>query len=493
MKNFIYKVVLYSFLSIIFIGCNEFLTTLPESSYSVAGAYQSQSDFEYAIAGVYAAQQDLYRSNGCWFRSIIARSDDTRNGGLYLDGLDQFTDNAVVPTLEGGYQTLWRMISRSNIILDKIEDIDFQDENLKNSIKGEAYALRAWSYYTLGWQFGGMPLIDKELNLEETKKIARSTQEETFAFVEADFKNAVNLLPISWSGKNAGRITKYAAEGGLARLYMFQSKFSQAKPHLLNVINSGLYQMEEQYVNCFTDSHDNGPERVWEIQFTGGLTGEGQYLSTGMLPEGYKDAVLMPFSGYSTAMYVSLNMAEAYEPGDVRKDVSLASNLLVNGVVQEAYSYILKYCHYDSYTPQNVQDWANNIPVIRYTDIKMMYAECLNEEGYVANGEAFTIINEVRQRAGLSPLTSAEVPDKEAFKQALIKERRVEFAFEGLRWNDLVRWGIARTVMNNHLMHEDEGGGIYQMDGDYREIFAIPFSEISRYDDETIMWQNPEY
>lgn len=493
MKSYIKKILLYSFLSVFFSSCDDFLTTIPESSYSVAAAYQTPSDFDFAIAGVYAAQQDLYRSNGCWFRAMIARSDDTRNGALYLDGLDQFTDDAVCAPLESGYQILWRMISRSNLILDKIDAVDFEDEDLRNYIKGEAYALRAWSYYTLAWQFGGMPLIDKVLNVEETKAIARSSQEETFAFAESDYVNAINLLPESWSGKNLGRITKYAAEGGLARLYMFQSKFSQAKPHLSNIIDSGLYDMEEQYVNCFTDSHDNGPERVWEIQFTGGLTGEGQYLSTGMLPEGYKDAVLMPFSGYSTAMYVSLNMAEAYEPGDIRKDVSLASNLVVNGVVQEVYSYILKYCHYDAYTPQNVQDWANNIPVIRYTDILMMYAECLNEEAYTADGEAFSIINDVRERAGLEPLTSNDIPDQQSFRQALIQERRVEFAFEGLRWNDLVRWGIAREVMNNHFMHEDEGGGEYSMDGDYREIFAIPFSELSRYEDESVMWQNPNY
>jgi len=47
--------------------------------------------------------------------------------------------------------------------------------------------------------------------------------------------------------------------------------------------------------------------------------------------------------------------------------------------------------------------------------------------------------------------------------------------------------------MNSHLMHEDEGGGIYSMDGDYREIFAIPYDELTRYDDESVMWQNPEY
>jgi len=492
MKNYI-NIFLIVVLGTILFSCEDFLTTEPESTYSVSGAYQNQSDFEYAIAAVYASQQGLYSPNVCWYRAMIARSDDTREGSYYLYGIDQFTDGDDVSILTEGWNILWTMINRSNVILDKIDAIEFNDKDVKNYIKGEAYALRAWAYYTLAWQFGGMPLINTSLSAEETKTIARSSQTETFAFAEADYKSAIDLLPEKWTGEDIGRVTKYAAEGGLARLYMFQSDFSSAKPYLSDIINSGLYAMEPDYVDCFTDSHDNGQERVWEIQFSGNLSGEGQQFATGLLPAGYTDAVLMPFSGYSTAMYVSLDMAGAYEDGDLRKDISIVSNIYVGGVLESTYHYILKYCHYDDYTPQTQNDWANNIPILRYTDVKMMYAECLNEEAYVADGEAFSIINAVRNRAGLSPLTSATVPDQDSFRQALIKERRVEFAFEGLRWNDLVRWGIAQEVINDHFMEDDEGGGTYSMDGDYREIFAIPYGELSRYNDESVMWQNPEY
>ncbi len=492
MKTRINKFLIVLLVSLVTWSCNDFLTTVPESLYSVAGSYKTQSDFEYAIAAVYSAQQELYSPAQNWFRAAaISRCDDIRSAS-YDEGIDNFTDGAVNTPLAGGWKNLWSMISRSNLILDKIDAIEFTDSSLKNYIKGEAYALRAWAYYTLAWQFGGMPLIETELSVNETKSIPRSTQEETFAFSETDFKKAIELLPASWSGSNVGRVTKYAAEATLARELMFQSKFSEAKPYLEDVINSGLYEIEPNYVDCFTDSHDNGKERVWEIQFTGNLSGEGQSFSTGMIPEGYEGKVVIPFSGFTTAMMVSLDMIDAYEPGDLRKDVSIITNLKVNGGVDSMSYYILKYCHY-SYEPQSQSDWANNIPVIRYTDVKMMYAECLNEEGYVADGEAFNIINEVRNRAGLAPLTSATVSNQEAFRQALIKERRVEFAFEGLRWNDLVRWGIAREVMNKHFMEEDQGGGLYSMDGDYREIYAIPFDELSRYDDTSVMWQNPGY
>ena len=116
----------------------------------------------------------------------------------------------------------------------------------------------------------------------------------------------------------------------------------------------------------------------------------------------------------------------------------------------------------------------------------------MNEEGYVANGEAFNILNEVRRRAGLPELTSATVPTQDAFRKALIQERRVEFAFEGLRWMDLVRWGIAKEVMNEFFKEKDEGDGLYSME-DFRTVFAIPHVEIERYNNKDIMWQNSGY
>ena len=96
-------------------------------------------------------------------------------------------------------------------------------------------------------------------------------------------------------------------------------------------------------------------------------------------------------------------------------------------------------------------DWGVYLPILRFTDVKLMYAEVLNEEAYSATGEAFNIINQVRARANLTPLSSTTTPDKAAFRNAIIKERRVEFAFEGLRWMDIIRWGIAMDVMNAKL------------------------------------------
>lgn len=474
-------------------GCNNYLTVEPESDYSTNKAYQTQTDFEQAIAAVYSQQQALYQPYLCWFRGAIGRSDDTRTNKGYLNGIDIFTDDATNPWSLSAWQLFWKIISQANIILNKIDAVEFKDPVMKNSIKGEACILRAYGYWSLAYQFGGMPIIDKPLSVDETKKIARSTLNETLAFAASDYKKAIELLPTEWNSANKGRATKYAAEGMLARLYLFQRDYISAKPLLKDIISSGMYSMERNYIDCFTDSKDNGPERVWEVQFTGGQLGEGQAFTSGCLPEGFNNPAVIPFTGFTGAMLVSDSLYNAFEPGDIRRNVSILKGWVSStGVGDQNSKFIVKFTHYDSYTPKDQFDWANNLPILRYTDVKMMYAEVLNEEAYVANGEAFNILNEVRRRARIPMLTATDLPDKASFLEAIIRERRIEFAFEGLRWIDMVRWGIVQKMMNLLLSMPSEGNGLYSMK-EYNKLLPIPYEEISRYNNESMMWQNPGY
>ncbi|WP_207505828.1 RagB/SusD family nutrient uptake outer membrane protein [Telluribacter humicola] len=490
MKKLIYSSLLI--VSVALTACTKFLEMTPESEYSVAGAYKTQNDFQQAIAGVYSAQQGLYSSNASWFRGLISRSDEISTGATYMEGLDQFIENATNPWLSTSWNGYYRMIQLSNLILEKIDQGEFTDSKMRDYIKGEAHMFRAYSYWTLGTLFGGVPILDKSMSIEEVKKVKRGTQEETFAFAEAEYKKAIELLPADWAGANKGRATKYAAQGMLARLYMFRSKFDLAKPLLVEVINSDKYSLEATYSNAFNDGFDNGKERVWEVQFTGGQNGEGQAFTTGLLPEGFNDRTIMPFSGYSTAMRVSPALYESYEKGDLRRDLSILKGWVSMTGVKDTVSMFVKKYHPHTYVPKMQNDWANNIPILRYADVKLMYAEALNELGYEAGGEAFAALNEIRKRAGLPALTVTDLPTQAAFREALRKERKIELAFEGLRWLDLVRWNIAEETMNTFLAQPLEGGGIYSMKP-HQKIFPLPFDELTRYADEQVLWQNPGY
>lgn len=480
-----------SLTSLALLGCDDFLTETPESTYTTETFYTSQSDFTYAIASVYAAQQDLYDGQYGLLRFAIARCDDTNcyNTNTYTDGAATFTDNSSVTALEDAWINLYILITRANSILIRIDNIDFSDTDLQKYIKGEAYALRGWAYHTLGVMFGGVPLIvDAEYSVEETKQVGRSTQAETFAQSESDYKKAIELLPASWDSDGIGRVTKYAAEACMGRLYMFMGDYSAAKTALGNVINSGLYKMASEYVDCFSDDFDNTEERVWEVQYIGNLSGEGQTFSEISLPEYYTGP--WAISGSSAAMQASTNLLNAYEDGDLRKDVTVADGLTVQGALNE-YTWFIKFNH-ASYVPQSKTDWDVNLPVIRYTDVLMMYAEAINEISGPTS-EAIGIVNAVRTRAGIAELNAAKTSSKNAFLEAIKQERRIEFAYEGLRWNDLIRWGDGMEVMTKFFQDSDEGNGIYKCDGTYRYIYAIPQEEITRYDDESKMWQNEGY
>lgn len=495
MKN-LYLYISLCFAGICLFGCKKYLTEVPESSYSVAGSYKSQSDFEMAVAGTYSTLQSIYPMD---IFTLSLRSDDM----MMMPGIthatyqniDKFQETETNPALSTLWSGFWKIINQCNVILGKIDPIEFEDTQMKDHIKGECFILRALSYWSLANHFGGVPLIDKVMTVGETSQIPRSTIEESLEFAIGDYTKAIELLPTDWQPKYKGRATKYAAEGMLARLYMFQSKFTLAEPLLNDIISSGKYLLESDYVQCFTDSRDNGRERVWEVQFTGGQKGEGQSFSSSFIGEAFKDATIMPFSGNNPYPVVTDNLYYSYEAGDKRRNVSILKGWGQTPQKNDTITmFCIKFTHYDNYIPKDKNDWANNIPILRYTDVKLMLAEVLNEQGYVSNGKAFEILNEIRERAGLKKLTGVDLPNKESFKQALIKERRVEFAFEGIRWIDLIRWGIAKNIMNNFfaITSYDGGSNKYVMN-DHQSIFPIPFQELSNYNNNSIMWQNPGY
>jgi hypothetical protein len=276
----------------------------------------------------------------------------------------------------------------------------------------------------------------------------------------------------------------------LGRLYMFRGMYQEAKNSLETVVNSQKYSLEPDYTDAFSERNKNGMERIWEIQYLANTPGYGQSITTSYLPDTYEVNALglQPFAGSILAHRVSEDLIDAYEAGDLRKNISIVFELPLSTGTLSEYAYIRKF-HYALNMPTQSSYWGINIPIIRYADVKLMYAEALNQIGYSADGMAFTHLNDVRKRAGLDVLTGMDLPDKETFQKAIIQERRVELAFEGIRWMDLIRWGIALEVMNKYLSDIKQDGGTIRMKS-YNILYPIPFREINVYNNPEIMWQN---
>ena len=131
---------------------------------------------------------------------------------------------------------------------------------------------------------------------------------------------------------------------------------------------------------------------------------------------------------------------------------------------------------------------GNDFIILRYSDVLLMYAEVLNELNFntdiTSKESGFYYLNKVRNRAGMSVLTSVEVPSQEEFKKAVLHERYLEFPLEGNRWFDLVRTGTAKKAIKS----------AYDIDvPDFRLIFPIPSAEVEKVNNPDILPQNPEY
>lgn len=487
--------VMVAALGIMLAGCSDFLNPMPESLYTTETFYQNQKDFELAVAAVYDAQQEVYDGRQGMVHFLEARCDNTNsvNTNLYDDGGASFTDNSsCTPTLNV-WKAMYQMITRANGILDRIDAVEFSDTQTKNYIKGEAYGLRGWAYEMLGKFFGGVPILTKEMSEAEIRQVARSTQEQTFAQAVNDYKQAISLLPTSWPADDAGRMTRGAANAVLGRLYMFMNQPAEARPYLEAVINSGTYQLADSYEKIFNDAYDNDPsaDRVWEVQYIGGLSGEGQDYSEMMMPEDCGIAEGYAVRGSSAAMQVSNDLLNSFEQGDYRR--TWGTSNAISGSLAQGYTWCTKFCRSHTYVPQQDIDWAVNLPVIRYTDVILLEAEALNAtEGPTAT--AINYVNQVRSRAKLPALTAAQTANSTVFLNVIKQERRAEFMFEGQRWFDLVRWGDFVSTMTAFFNESDEGAGRYvKYVTQNRAIFAIPQSEIDRYYNTAIMPQNPDY
>lgn len=171
----------------------------------------------------------------------------------------------------------------------------------------------------------------------------------------------------------------------------------------------------------------------------------------------------------SERLAVSDDLIQSYEPEDLRYSATI-DTLYINAYGVETTSKFFVKFPREGLTINNRYDWPNNFPVIRYADVLLMYAEILNDEGSTA--EAVPYLNRTRTRAGLDEIaTSISQSD---FQTALEKERRLEFAGEGVYWHDLVRWNKATTVLNDWF--EEIGESITVDVNDY--IYYIPLAQV---------------
>ncbi|MEP7256960.1 MAG: RagB/SusD family nutrient uptake outer membrane protein [Flavitalea sp.] len=476
MKKLITNSILFSllFIFLALTGCKK-LTEHPISVVTPDDFYNTPEQVESAFA---ACMNELYNEwegyNGAG-EAVFINDDQFYGGDLNITS--SHADD------------LWKMhfgsLLNINAALKAIKkgSLAATDQEVIDQLVGQAKFLRAYNYFMLVRMFGGVPLLTEDSPDPVMEDIGRSTVAEVYALIESDFLEAVTKLPDSWSGQ-PGKPTKGAAKSLLAKAYLTMAtaplnetdNYAKAAAMAWEVIQSGTYHLEEDVSNVFQDSHKYGPEMIWSLN--------ANDVDRATDPHGYAPDFLGGWSGGKVEPDFEVNF-----PDQPRKKAYLFYEY--NGIPYtdaswspDNFPFIQKYLNvtFDDFeTGRSVL----NMPIIRYADVLLIYAEAKNMANGSPTQDAVDAINEVRERAN-GYVANAGYPNltvglsKEAFDEIVIQDRSLELCFEMDRWFDLVRKRIVK-----------EKNPTYQQnftDDDY--LFPIPELDL-RLNSKLV--QNPGY
>ncbi len=463
MKKYIY---LFLITALTLSACKKsYLELQNDTTQNADNFYKTASQFTQAINGAYQPLQGIY--NGSFWVLAEMRSDNTSyeydpydRSGTEKEEIDEFREinnNQYVEVFFGGSYT---GIGRCNVILGRLPAAKL-GAAVSDPIEGQALFLRAFNYFNLVRLFGSVPLVTSEAqSVADAFKLAvKAPVDKIYTQIIADATAAIAKLPVKYTADaDKGRITKGTAETMLAEVYMTQKKFDLAIPLLRTVIASNAYSLNADYADNFDIHKKNGPESIFEIQYQEGPNGLGSDFIDQFIPWDYYDSDVTGFEIQNGALngwnIPTQDMVNAYEDGDNRRDASLID--FTSDEFGNDLPFVKKYQSIAAV--QGVT--ANDFPVYRYSDVYLMLAESLNEQGFAGGGDAFKYLNLVRERAGLNDKSvgnedaSLNVPNQDAFRAAIAHERQVELAFENHRWFDLLRTGKALEVMKAHAASE---------------------------------------
>jgi len=437
-------------------ACSEdFLDRAPLDTINTNNFWQSEADAIGAINGAYQPLQwpKLYNIR-MWATDIMAGNSIVGAGGG-TDGIEtQDLANFVTTTDNPGVLDLmrgpWPIILRTNLVLENVPSMNI-DENLKNRILGEAKFLRGLSYFILVRFFGDIPLITKPQSPGDDLRVTRTDKDLVYDQIIEDFEDAIQLLPPreQYSDADIGRASKGAATGLLAKVHLTLGNWQEVVD-LCNDVETLGYELNNEYGQNFDVNNENSIESLFEVQYVS----DAGY---GFWDNENQSSWLSTFTGPRNSDMVAggwgwnqptQEFVDNYEDGDKRKDVTI----LYDGCPKfdgqdydKGYSttgYNLRKFLVTKSVSATYDNSPLNFPILRYADVLLMKAEALNNLGNTSEAEA--PLNKVRQRAGLSDISGLTQSE---FKERVLNERRMELAFEGQRWFDLIRvddgqWGL---------------------------------------------------
>ncbi|QDA60207.1 RagB/SusD family nutrient uptake outer membrane protein [Hymenobacter jejuensis] len=493
-------------------GCKDFLEVAPQGQLSEDAIRTDPTAAQKLVDGVYNVMYlggfgpDVHGLQYIILTDIA--SDDADKGSTPTDyadaiGVDNFTLTSTNGTINNSWNGYFQAISRANQALDKIP-LSPAPEATKNRLLGEVRFLRGYFYFNLVRLFGGVPKLDRvpatsEINSPEFQK--RATAADIYQFIVSDLQFAVDNLPLK-GATQTGRVTKAAAQGMLAKVYLYQKNYQKAYELTNEIITgkSGAYALYPNYADIWRTPGANSSESVFEVQTGVNASCNNSAVELYVVCQGPRSGGKGGWAdlgfGFNTPTTALVN---AYEPNDLRKAGSIifinptapagqrsTGTVLWDGfrvpsqdsVQGSRYSYKAYHsrtkepnCGNNDYLPKNIR-------VLRYAEVLLINAEAALQIGNAST--AATNLNLVRARAGLAPIAAPTL-------QQIWQERRVELALEHDRFFDLVR---QESVQPGRIVPIFAAQGKTFTKGK-NELFPIPQAQIDLSGGQ--LTQNPGY
>ncbi len=452
------KIVLTLAVTLLLSACGEgFLELTPPSDLNVNIFYKTAADMDVAVNAAYASLKDRGQWTG--YSQLMPYYGDVHSdvSEVFLNtdarGLESFDISTSPGNFDAFAGTMWNNayqgIMRCNVVMDKIGDVTM-DEALKERYVGEVKFVRALWYFAMVRLFGDVPLVTAFINEEEAYQMKRAPAAEVYQQIIRDLSDAAGVLPEKsrYTPAQMGRVTSGAARSLLGKVYLTMHNYTAAATELAAVINSGEYSLQSDYNKIFGPANENNQESIFEVQHQA-LIGVGSRFVNDFAPRNSGNIITGIGEGLGRNI-PTLEMLEAFEEGDLRKDISVSA-----GYYSEQGDFVSS-PYTRKYLAPMVEAYLSDVNyiVLRYADVLLMYAEALNETNQGPDATAYASVNAIRKRAGLKDLPTGMT--RQSFALAVEQERKVELAFEGHRWFDLVRTGRAVTVMNQHFKNREQ-------------------------------------
>lgn len=329
--------------------------------------------------------------------------------------------------VEALWNNSYNGINLVNNIIASVDNVKGITEVEKQEFLAQSYFLRAFHYFNLVRYFKDIPLrLNPVRSADPTSlNIAATPEAQIYQQIISDLKLAEQFM----AGKGIGN-NSFANEGAakslLAKVYLYTKDWANAVSKANEVLSMN-YALESDFINIFNEGVPSR-EIIFKIDFSNSQEASN-LLNNWLTPDGRWEVAVWKNNNRTASLI------DEFEPSDERKDATVKYYSGAKGLDYYCTKYLDK------------ANGKDNPIILRLAEIYLIKAEALNEQAYTADGDAFNALNQIRLRAGLSSLSSTEIPNQDAFRLAIEKERLLELAGEGNRLFDLRRTNRINSVI----------------------------------------------